>query len=404
MKPTLRCSELDRRLWCPGALTLESRVAPRQGEEGDEGTWLHYLIAKRLIDELGAVGPEGGLKAPTCPRPKSLQFSMWIVAWAVRHVKETIPADWSLEVEIGWGYEWDNFILSGHPDVLAVSPDGLQIKLKDWKCGYDPVDPAESNEQALGHVVLAKRAYPDAQSVEFEMCQPRNDEEEGHERVSGVTVANTTIPVKDCRVTPPKEWDEPYRVLDALPLGFENRVNAALAKPMSLSTGKGCRFCAASSQCFAIIKLRKKMKHEMTAEELATITATPNDAVLGEWIVDAKTLAQPIKDATELLHSRLDSVPSITSASGVHITRKIQRGAYEVEDPPAFYRELSALIPDPTKRALALRFSMTAIKDTISEVLNIPKTGKAAVTAEGVFDAKLRLFTKQGERRLIQFS
>lgn len=394
MKPTIRASEADRRLWCSGSRTLEAIVEPRPSDEtSSEGQWLHFLIAVRLVAELGATPPEGGLKAPSAVRPPGVNNALWVVDLAIRQVQEQIPADWSLEVEFGWSYEFDQFILSGHPDVMGMSPDGKRMKIIDWKCGRIPVDHAESNEQSCSHVVLGKRAFPEVEEIEFTFCQPFNDEDEGFQRITSVTVSDLIV----------EGVGERAPMLDGLVQVFEQRINAALANPMALSTGNWCKYCAAATQCPAIIALRKLMKLSMTPEELAAITATPNDAVLGDWAVDAKTLAGPIKDATELLHARLDKVTSITAGSGVHISREIQRGAYEVLDAPQFYREVCTLIPEPAKRAGVLSFSMTRLTDTIAEVLGIPKTGKAANTAEGVFDAKLRPLVKQGERRLLRF-
>lgn len=391
MKPTLRCSSLDRLLACPGSLTLEAIVAPREGDEGAAGSWLHFLIATRLVAEHGAAGQ---LQKPTEEKPKSLGFSAWIVDWCLRSVAEWLPKDWFLEVEVPMAYEFDRFILSGHLDVLGGSADGRLFKIGDWKTGYDPVDEAECNEQGLGYIVLTKRAYPEAQRIDFTLAQPRNDEDEGFQRISTVTAQNIPVEGMTGQVAP---------FLDGLPAVFEQRVNVALDKPMSLATGKHCRFCSASAQCPAMIQLRKKMKHEMTAAELAAIAATPNDGVLGDWAVDAKTLAGPIKDSTELLHKRLDKVESITAGCGVHVSREIQKGAYTVIDPPRFYAEVCKMIQDPAKRAGVMSFSMTRLKDTIADVLKIPKTGKATSTAESVFDGIYRPHVEQGERRLLRF-
>ncbi len=47
---------------------------------------------------------------------------------------------------------------------------------------------------------------------------------------------------------------------------------------------------------------------------------------------------------------------------------------------------------------------MTRLKDEIATTMNIPKSGKGAVTAETVFDAKLRPLCEQGERRILVYT
>lgn len=377
-KPVFRCSEFDRRLSCPGSRTLEAIVAPRQGDEGEEGTDLHAKIAFRICVELG------GSCALPVGKLRPVGFADWIVGYCFREVQQNVPDDWSLECEVGLAYEWPQFVLSGHIDCLALNADATEAIFWDWKTGRDPVDPADNNEQGLGYIILLKRAYPSLRKATFKLCQPHNDEDEGFQRVSTVTV----------------EWtgDECH-----LATALERRLNAAIAAPMSLDTGKWCRWCSASVQCPAILKLRENMKHTLTPEELARITKTPDDAILGDWAVDAKTLAGPIKDANALLHARLDATPAITAGCGVHISRKITGGSYEVTEPQRFYTELRQLEPDPDKLAPHLKFSMTSTKELIATALDVPKTGKAAVTAETVFDAKFRPLVVQGERKLFVF-
>ncbi len=89
---------------------------------------------------------------------------------------------------------------------------------------------------------------------------------------------------------------------------------------------------------------------------------------------------------------------------GLTVTRKIQRGSYDVPDEAAFNAALKVVIPDPDAMLKCYKPSMGRVKDVIAEVLNVPKSGASAVTAEGVFDAHLRTHVVQGTRRLLQFS
>ena len=137
--------------------------------ESSEGVYLHWLTHDRMKTELGAVG-ELGPKPPATP---GIAFSHWISDFYFSVVKETVPADWSIEVEAALAYEMplareimvpvvergqlrmepcNSFTLSGHIDCLAMSPDGTRAIGFDLKTGYDPVDIAEYNWQILGAI------------------------------------------------------------------------------------------------------------------------------------------------------------------------------------------------------------------------------------------------------------
>ncbi len=382
MKPTFRCSELDRVLSCNGSITLTPLVDPREGDEGWEGTMVHWMIADRCIRELGAIPPEGGLPPPDVPRGYVLpQNARWMVDWAIYHVQETIPADWSLMVEVGFAYEFDRWILSGHIDLLAISPDGTQSRAIDWKTGRDPVDPADNNEQVAGYIVLQKRAWDELNRCVFQICQPRVSEDDGFERVSTVIV--DTLP--------------------ELVLSLDQRICTAMGNAMKLKTGKQCKYCIGCS-CPAIQAEQEFMELTMTPEMLAKIKKTPDDALLADFVIIGNRLEKPLKDAKELLHKRLDVNPVIDAGSGIRVTRKIEGGSYTIPDEKKFFEQVKELLPSEDSIAKVMKPSMTRIKDELAAVMQIPKTGQAAVTAETVFDAKLRPLTEQSERRLLIFS
>ena len=220
MIPTIRASSLDRVLACPGSLTVNAIVKPRDGTEGDEGTLCHWLSAQRIKTEMGAIGDIGAQPRGFYPN------SVWISDYYVRHVMEVTPADYSLECEAALAYEFAagaGFVLSGHIDCLALSPDATHAIGWDLKTGYDPVDCADSNWQILGYCVLLKRAYPTLESVTFYIIQPRNDEDEGYERISVVTITD----------------------LDAATATLATKIADAISRPLELNTTiKGCRSCS----------------------------------------------------------------------------------------------------------------------------------------------------------------
>ncbi len=375
----IRASELDRALSCNGSLTLSRMVAPRESEEGWEGTAIHHAIAARLIKDFGATPPEGGLPPAEVPAGYKIPGnSLWIVDWCVRHIQETVPPDWSLLVEVPLAYSFDRWTLSGHIDWLAFSPCGTKSMGGDWKSVRNPVDPAESNEQCAGYLVLEKRAWPDLIEATFQICQPRVTEEDDVERISTVTVTN----------------------LDAVVASLDARVCAALDNSMCLKTGKQCKYCIGCS-CPAIQAEQEFMELQLTPEMLAKMKREPDDAQLGEFVSIGRRLAKPLKDATEMLHERLDKTPFVVTASGTTITRKITRGDYTVLDPLKFMQAVRVLLPSDESVAKVVTFSMTRIKDEISEVLGCPKTGAAAVTSETTFDGHLRPLVEQGVKRTL---
>lgn len=401
MTPTIRCSSLDRVLSCPGSLTVNAVVSPRDGDDGDEGTFQHWMSAQRIKIEMGASGDIG-------PQPPgSFPHSTWISDYYVRHVMETTPASYSLECEAALAYffepaeerqitvvDWvdgkpklrvqryEGFTLSGHIDCLAISPDATHAIGWDLKTGYDPVDCAESNWQILGYCVLLKRAYPSLQSVTFYIVQPRNDEDEGYERVSVVTITD----------------------LDAAVVTLADKIADAISKPLELNTTiKGCRFCVGCS-CPAIRAQQNLMIITMTEESLADLKATPDDATLAEFAIGTKVLAKPTEDAKALLNDRLDKVPSITAPDGTVITRVVQRGSWSVPEPVAFFAAMRSLLPKDEQIARVVKPSMTALKEVIAVELKVPKTSKAGVSAASIFEGTFAPLAVQGDRKLITYS
>lgn len=380
MKPTLRCSNLDRFLSCPGSLTLDPLVAPRVSDEGDEGTAIHYQIARNLASDLGAVGIFGepgktGINA----------INEWIVGYCVREVAENTPPDWSLEVEAAFAYEFERFILSGHIDALALSPDATEAIGWDYKTGYNAVDLAECNWQVAGYLVLVKRAYPQLKKAKFFIVQPRNDEEMGQQRVTKVEV----------------EWS----TVDFMTKNFVNRVNAALADPHTVNSGmKQCRFCPAVLQCPAIKLEIETMKAKLTPELLAAIQLEPLDSGLADICIAAKTLDAPFETARDLLKKRIEAKGYITASDGTNISTKKTAGSYEVTEPEQFHKELLTLIP-ASRLPYCTKPVMTAIKKEIAAAKDVPLTSKKTpISAEGLFDSKLRPYVTQGERTTLVYS
>ncbi len=379
-KIKIRCSELDRILACPGSITLNRIVAPREGDEGDEGTALHWIAHDRIKKELGAVGEIG-------PQPNlaPATHSRWIADFYVREIQDSVPPDWSIESEAPLEWEFDNFILTGHPDDIAMSPDAIEALGHDLKAGYNSVDIAEENWQMAGYGVLLKLAYPMLMRLRWKIVQPRNDEDDGIPRVS------------EYLLEPRDDNPDPLQKMVAF---LEAKINEALKNIRQLETGpKQCRWCSAKLQCKAKIKDRDLMKHTLTDEDIAEIERHPNDRILADWVIASKTLKPALDDAEKLAKKRVDEQGSLATSDGQVITAKKSAGSYEVLDPAGFHGAFKTLLPDEDSIVKCYKPSMTKIKDEIAEKHSVPKSSKkGGITSESIFDGHLRPFVKQGER------
>lgn len=386
-KPVIRCSNLDQLFECPGSFTLQQLVNPRDGEEAHEGTYLHWSIAARLVGELGATPPEGGLPPPSVPKDYKVNTrSDWIVDFCYDLVRRDVPTDWAMEVECPLAYEFDRFILSGHQDLFAINADATESVGMDWKTGYRAVDSADSNNQALGYIVLQKRAYPTLRKAAFSIAQPRANEDDGEQRVSTVVVEGDALN-------------------DAVAY-LERRVNEALDHLDEISTGqRQCRWCSAArpGACPGWQAEFDDMKMKLTPQGLAEIKRDPTNVQLADVAVSASIIEQGIKDAKEELKQRLEGGKSVVTSGGVSITVIEQPGFYTTTNPAALYANLCATLPT-AERAKIIDVSTTRLRDSIARVMNIPKGGLAAVTAEKVFDQKFRPHMEQGKRRLLKFA
>lgn len=415
---TIRCSETDRVFSCHGSLTAVPLVPPRPDDDSSsEGSLLHYLIAKRLVLELGATEPEGGLVPPVLPKGfKLAAFSAWIVDWAVKQVRDTVPPDWSLMVEVPIAYRYelprpiwisvdevqgeippefvvkdgrvliDHFILSGHKDVFAISPDGKRAKAKDWKTGQVGAEPADTNWQAASYLGLGKMGWPDLQEYEFELDQPRIDEEAtGIPRVSSTTLD--------------------FHQLDAMNLTLAEEVNTALENRFETDSGiKQCKYCSVGWRCPSIRAEKEFMKSTLTPEILAEMKDTPNDAQLGDFVISGRTLSGPVASAEELLHARIDAQGYLDAGCGARITRKTRPGQYKITNPVGAWNAVNTLIPT-TRMPDVVRYSKDRLVDVIADVHGIHKSGKGEDTAERRFrDQIAGPNMEQGETRILVFS
>ncbi len=385
-KPKIRVSSLPQLLSCGGSRTLKALVRQREGGEGFEGSYVHWAGAARIIAELGAEAPEGGLPAATVPAGYRLpRPAEWMIGWWFNHVQHAYPQDWALAVELEQEFEFDRFILVGHQDVHGVNRDATSCKGSDLKTGTKPVAPAAENDQCLGYLCQNALAYPSLDYNAFEICQPRLSEDDGLQRVSLVELDKSGI----------------QRCLSSL----NDRVNAALDNPYLIQSGiLQCAFCDAMLQCPAIRADYELMKMLLTPEMLAQIKTDPDDATLGDIAIAAKVLANPFDAAKDAIKARIASTGGVTASDGTRITAKVTGGAYKVIDAPGLYAAIKETIKDDARLAGALSFPLGRLTDAVAEEMGIPAGGKKPVTAEKVTDARFKPFMEQGQKTTLMFN
>ena len=302
--------------------------------------------------------------------------------WFFNLVKFAVPDDWSLEIELPLEWEFDRWILSGHLDVAGTSADGRHSHDLDLKTGYRPVLPAKFNEQVNGYLVL-RRLIDEIEHAKFTIGQPHNSEDDGYERISTVELEG--------------------KALEDLPGVLDRRVCLALDQANVLESGPDqCKWCPVGVACPAIQAEIEHMRIILTNELLARIKSEPDDALLGDIIIAARTIAQPIADAEVLLKERLGEVTEIEAGCGTRISQKLEGGKYKVLDPVRFLEELLDMV-DVDRLAPALQYSRGRIEDAIAAQFDIPKSGSEDQTAEMVFDARLGPFVEQGKRSKLIF-
>jgi hypothetical protein len=379
LKPTFRASELARVLHCHGSTRLVPLVAkPEDGEASIEGTWCHWTAHAKIKSEYGAQGEIG----PEPVAPKNTAFSAWIPSFYVSVLAEWIPSDWSWEVEAALEWETDRFIVTGHPDDLAISPDLTEARGADLKAGYIAVDAAEFNVQFLGYIVATKIAYPSLRKITWRGVQPRNDEDSGLQRVTEVTL----------------EGEQ----LDRAVAYLEYEINKAIDNDLELNTGlTACKYCPAQLQCPALIAERELMKLTITKESIAAIEQTPNDGVLGDWALAAKLLTAPLKEAGDLAKDRIEQVGYIDAASGPRLTLKITNGDIEIPDKTAFREAVERALPERDRQDRCISWAKGALIKEIAAARGIPQESKKDASAADIWSSILAPLTTQGKRRSI---
>ena len=386
MKPTIRCSSLPRLLNCHGSDRLIRLVRARRGDEGWEGSMLHWMTADRLVRECGARPVAGGLPPPDVPKDYQIpRPNRWIVDWNLRQVATHCPPTHAMIVEDELIWEFDRFYLKGHIDVYTVDAGGLVLVGIDWKTGYIPVTAAELNDQILGYIVLLFLLYPTAQSVKFVVAQPRNSEADGFPRVTIVELDRAA--------------------LEACVSSLEARVNEALDDQMTVDSGPiQCSWCPVGLQCPAWREEFEFMKAHLTEEMLASIRDAADDGLLGDIIIASRTVARALEDAEQLLKARIREQGQLVAANGTRITIKEEGGQYKIINPEGAFEAVKELIP-AARIPHVVKYNAERLVDEIAAANNVAKGGQAdTINARTLFEILLRPHMEQGKREKLVFT
>lgn len=346
---------------------------------------IHWEIADRLIRECGALPPVGGLPPPDVPAGYQIpKPNRWIVEWGMRQVADHFPPTHAMLVEAHFVYEFDRFNLSGHKDLHTIDRPGEIYTGGDWKTGYHPVVSAEINDQILGYLALAKRAYPNTKQAKFIVAQPRNNEEDGFERISAVEMDDAELKSN----------------LESI----EQRINAAMDDPMTVNSGMvQCAWCPVGIQCEAYKAELGFMKATLTPEGLASIQATADDALLADVIISSRTIRRGLEDAERLLKDRIATQGNVVATDGTTITAKLEGGQYDVTNPEGAWKAVQELIP-AGRIPHILKYSTSRLIDEIADANKVHKGGAAGITARTLFDIMMKPNLEQGTRTKLIFT
>jgi len=255
MKPSFRCSELDRVLTCHASKRLAALFPNASGAAAHEGNWCHWKAARTLVDEQDAHVGDGGLPdTPEVGDFKPNGFSEFVVDFFLSDVLYETPG-MGIIVEDELESDFGDFILTGHSDVLAFNAEGTEAIGWDLKAGSIPVDAADQNNQMLGYIVLVFLNYPGVQKITWKVCQPKNNPDDGFDRITEVTI----------------EGDDLRTMVDYL----AEQLRAVIKNPNFINSednyGHQCKYCPAALKCPAFKQDVADMKTTLTEEAIAAI-------------------------------------------------------------------------------------------------------------------------------------
>jgi len=362
-KPVIRCSGLDRLLSCPGSRTLEALIPLDWTFEtkGDEmtwrGNWVHADSARRLVEEHGAIAPDG-LAAPQIPRkwtPKP--WDERASQWYVDQIVALTPEDHIIVVEKRFIVEFERFKLSGQLDCYTMSPSGEYFVINDDKSGTNIVDHAEANWQMAGYATLLKRQFPRARAGKLQILQKSADEQV------------TSVDVED---------------LDTLVSFMERRINEALDAPFTVETGyKACRLCPCIEFCPALDEEITEMKKILTPEAVEALKVSPNLQELAEIAARGRAIAGPIERLLATVKDRVLEEGAVVLKDGTEVVVVHELGNRVVTSPRIALDFATDKLNDEDLAWTTMKMSLADLEDLLVEQGMMRKSKKeGVVTAE----------------------
>jgi hypothetical protein len=305
-KPVIRCSGLDRLLFCSGSRELENRLRAAlaeivdlsDGVEGDEmtwrGNWCHWKSASILVRDHGAVAVDG-LEPPSLPAGWAPdKWDERSAEWFVNNAIAETPEDHAIFVEHRLTIEFPRFWLTGQIDSYSTNPDGTEFIICDQKSGPNEVDHAEENWQLMGYAVLLKRHLANAKRGTLKILQ------------RAATIPITSAEVED---------------LDLLAPYLEEKINAALDAALALETGyKACRLCPCIEFCPALELEIIRLKLLLTKEQLDALKVTPDLRQLAEVAAQGRAVAGPITRLLAALKARVAAEGPVVLKDGTSVS------------------------------------------------------------------------------------
>lgn len=384
MTPRVRCSSLQQLLACPASLQLRALV----GEGKDSaasllGSWCHYEGARRLVEHHGAVAAEGALVPVALQNPP--RFALWMVDFWLQTVLTYCDVYMALEVEAELSHDFPAFTLTGHVDCVGFKvEDGAPVEATglDLKTGTEIVDEAEQNAQVLGYMVLLKLTYPTLRKVTFAICQPRNNPDEGQERITWATLEG--------------------EALDRAVSYLEREILRSLDNPDQLNSDgwKQCRYCPAADQCPAIAADLEEMKMTLTPEHVANISTEPSLRRLLDIEFARKKLTPVFDRAKDALKARVKAEGGSVIEDGVRIYIEERNSGRKITDNAKATELLSDLPDERFHRCYA--FKPSEIEAVLAEhesertgaKVPVESKAKGKVSGKSLYNDKLGAVTE----------
>ncbi len=329
-KPVIRCSGLSRLLSCPGSRTLERKLNEETMEfevGGDEmtwrGNWIHSQCARRLVNDFGALAPDG-FDEPILGRGwKPAEWDFRAVEWFISNVTADIPEDHAIFVERRFTVEFERFILTGQIDVYSLDAGVIEFAIDDNKSGPGEVDHAEENWQLAGYASLLKFAYPTLKRGKIRIRQREADDQ-----------------------TTEAEVDD----LDTLVSFLEQKINEALDAWLTLETGYSqCRLCpCVGIPCPAFEAEVIEMKKILSETDLKALNVTPGLRQLGDFAQRCRAIAGPIEKVLEQFKARVATEGDIVLTDGTLVRVVEEDGRRKVTHPKVAHAFISKKIMELT--------------------------------------------------------